>query len=107
MKLNAALATVRTRPADTGGRSSISGEAPFKCRSGFRYLYVDEFGSVHWCCQPRGFSQRTPRVHHADLREQFNTPKTAHALYLANRLRDGRVALPAGFSDAACTATAS
>ena len=28
------------------GKMIKSGEATFKCRSGFRYLYVDEFGSV-------------------------------------------------------------
>jgi MoaA/NifB/PqqE/SkfB family radical SAM enzyme len=26
-------------------------EAPFKCRGGSRYLYVDEFGIVHYCSQ--------------------------------------------------------
>ena len=51
-------------------------EAPFKCRSGFRYLYVDEFGSVHWCCQTRGvFSKDLLAYTYADLREQFDTPK--------------------------------
>lgn len=41
------------------GKMIESGEAPFKCRSGSRYLYVDEFGSVHWRYQTRGFSRRT------------------------------------------------
>ncbi len=35
------------------GKMIESGKAPFKCRSGSRYLYVDEFGSVHWCYQTR------------------------------------------------------
>ena len=36
------------------------GVAPFKCRAGSRYLYVDEFGTVHWCSQTRGiFSKRS------------------------------------------------
>ena len=35
------------------GKMIEFGEAPFKCRSGSRYLYVDEFGSVHWCYQTR------------------------------------------------------
>ncbi|HEY3666788.1 MAG TPA: radical SAM protein, partial [Polyangiaceae bacterium] len=26
-----------------------TGSAPFKCRAGSRYLYVDEFGDIHWC----------------------------------------------------------
>lgn len=31
-----------------------SGEAPWKCRAGARYLYVDEFGEVSYCSQRRG-----------------------------------------------------
>ena len=27
--------------------------APFKCRAGSRYLYIDEFGNVNWCSQTR------------------------------------------------------
>ena len=30
------------------------GVAPFKCRAGGRYLYVDEFGNVSYCSQRRG-----------------------------------------------------
>jgi MoaA/NifB/PqqE/SkfB family radical SAM enzyme len=30
------------------------GSAPFKCRAGGRYLYVDEFGIVSYCSQRRG-----------------------------------------------------
>jgi hypothetical protein len=30
------------------------GRAPFKCRAGGRYLYVDEFGLVSYCSQQRG-----------------------------------------------------
>ena len=53
-----------------------SGEAPFKCRSGSRYLYIDEFGSVHWRYQTRGsFSKDLLAYTYADLREQFDTPK--------------------------------
>ncbi len=29
------------------------GSAPFKCRAGSRYLYIDEFGNVNWCSQTR------------------------------------------------------
>ena len=36
----------RTRLLETGS-------APFKCRAGSRYLYVDEQGHVHWCSQTR------------------------------------------------------
>ena len=41
------------------GKMIESGEAPFKCRSGSRYLYMDEFGSVHWCYQTRESFSRT------------------------------------------------
>ena len=27
----------------------------WRCRAGARYLYVDEFGLVHYCSQQRGF----------------------------------------------------
>ena len=61
------------------GKMIESGEAPFKCRSGSRYLYVDEFGSVHWCSQTRGvFSKDLLAYTYADLREQFDTPKTCN-----------------------------
>jgi hypothetical protein len=30
------------------------GEAPYACRAGSRYLYVDEFGKVSFCSQRRG-----------------------------------------------------
>jgi MoaA/NifB/PqqE/SkfB family radical SAM enzyme len=62
------------------GKMIESGEAPFKCRSGSRYLYVDEFGSVHWCYQTRGiFSKDLLAYTYADLREQFDTPKSCSA----------------------------
>jgi len=52
------------------------GRAPFKCRAGSRYLYVDEYGNVHWCSQQRGtftvaLDEYTPQL----LKEQFYTPK--------------------------------
>lgn len=54
-----------------------TGTAPFKCRAGSRYLYVDEFGDIAWCSQTRGVYKKalleyTPE----DLREQFYTKKT-------------------------------
>jgi MoaA/NifB/PqqE/SkfB family radical SAM enzyme len=62
---------------DYRGRMIDSGEAPFKCRSGSRYLYVDEFGTVHWCASTRGvFTKDLLAYGYEDLREQFKTPKT-------------------------------
>ena len=56
-----------------------SGEAPFKCRAGSRYLYVDEFGDVHWCSQQRdAFSKPLADYSFADLRQQFHTPKSCN-----------------------------
>jgi MoaA/NifB/PqqE/SkfB family radical SAM enzyme len=53
--------------------------APFKCRAGARYLYVDELGRVRYCSQFAGpdlgpLRDFTP----ADLRRHFYTPKTCN-----------------------------
>jgi MoaA/NifB/PqqE/SkfB family radical SAM enzyme len=48
------------------------GVSPFKCRAGSRYLYVDEFGSVHWCSQQRGIFQKLLMDYSfQDLKTQF------------------------------------
>jgi len=53
-----------------------TGQAPFRCRSGSRYLYVDEFGRVNWCAQTRGqYSKDLLEYRLADLQTQFATPK--------------------------------
>jgi MoaA/NifB/PqqE/SkfB family radical SAM enzyme len=59
----------------------IHGEkAPFRCRSGARYLYIDEFGMVCWCAQTRtSFIKPLLDYTLADLREQFYTGKSCHA----------------------------
>lgn len=56
------------------------GTAPYKCRAGSRYLYIDEFGNVNWCSQTRGVWSK-PLVEYGlnDLREQFYRHKTCHA----------------------------
>ncbi|MEZ4266596.1 MAG: radical SAM protein [Myxococcota bacterium] len=59
----------RTRLAETG-------EAPFKCRAGSRYLYIDEFGVVRWCSQQiPAFGIPLADYTPEDLRRQFHTPK--------------------------------
>jgi MoaA/NifB/PqqE/SkfB family radical SAM enzyme len=56
------------------------GTAPFKCRAGSRYLYVDEFGDVHWCSQTRAvWSKPLMEYSVTDLREQFYSYKSCHA----------------------------
>ncbi len=56
------------------------GTAPFKCRAGSRYLYVDEFGQVHWCSQTRGvFQKNLLQYTMEDLKKQFHTPKQCDA----------------------------
>jgi MoaA/NifB/PqqE/SkfB family radical SAM enzyme len=56
-----------------------TGKAPFRCRSGSRYLYVDEFGDVNWCAQTRGYySKRLLDYSLADLQTQFGTPKSCN-----------------------------
>jgi MoaA/NifB/PqqE/SkfB family radical SAM enzyme len=56
------------------------GTAPYKCRAGSRYLYIDEFGNVNWCSQTRGvWSKPLMDYGLSDLREQFYTYKSCHA----------------------------
>jgi MoaA/NifB/PqqE/SkfB family radical SAM enzyme len=56
------------------------GAAPFKCRAGSRYLYVDEYGNVNWCSQTRTiWSKSLMDYTPADLREQFYQYKSCHA----------------------------
>lgn len=50
--------------------------APFKCRAGSRYLYVDEGGKVHYCSQTRDwFSKDLMQYTPEDLKKQFHTAK--------------------------------
>jgi MoaA/NifB/PqqE/SkfB family radical SAM enzyme len=57
-----------------------SGAAPFKCRAGSRYLYVDEFGRVNWCSQTReAWSKALMDYTLDDLCQQFFTYKSCHA----------------------------
>lgn len=56
------------------------GAAPFKCRAGGRYLYVDEQGAVSYCSQRRGepgidFLSYTPE----HVAREFYTPKGCEA----------------------------
>ena len=54
--------------------------APFKCRAGGRYLYVDEFGIVSYCSQRRG-SPGIDLLHYTaeDVEREFHTPKGCEA----------------------------
>ena len=52
------------------------GRAPFRCRAGSRYLYIDEHGKVAWCSQTRGyFARDLDSYSFTDLRKQFHTAK--------------------------------
>jgi MoaA/NifB/PqqE/SkfB family radical SAM enzyme len=76
-KVKTALGERRFREAhDYRERILRDGSAPFRCRAGSRYLYVDEFGFVHWCSQTRGVFQK-PLLEYtlADLKQQFYTQK--------------------------------
>jgi MoaA/NifB/PqqE/SkfB family radical SAM enzyme len=53
-----------------------NGEAPFRCRAGARYLYIDEFGMVRWCAQTRmAFGKRLSAYAVEDLRQHFYSEK--------------------------------
>jgi MoaA/NifB/PqqE/SkfB family radical SAM enzyme len=61
-------------------RLVLRGSAPFKCRAGSRYLYVDELGKVNWCSQTRSvWSKDLMDYTRTDLREQFYQYKPCHA----------------------------
>lgn len=56
------------------------GVAPFRCRAGARYLYVDEFGEVHRCSQTKEqFSKHLFDFDLADLKRQFQTKKPCNS----------------------------
>jgi MoaA/NifB/PqqE/SkfB family radical SAM enzyme len=56
------------------------GSAPFKCRAGGRYLYVDEFGLVSYCSQRRGSPGIDLLEYTADdVEREFYTPKGCEA----------------------------
>jgi len=80
--LEARFRKIRGRLEDADGyreRLIRDGRAPYKCRSGSRYLYVDEFGDVHWCSQTReAFSKALLDYDAPDLKRQFHTPKACH-----------------------------
>lgn len=67
------------RFSESGGyreRLLAAQPAPFKCRAGARYLYVDEYGLVHWCSQKKSlFAKPLLDYTSADLAAQFHTPK--------------------------------
>jgi MoaA/NifB/PqqE/SkfB family radical SAM enzyme len=49
----------------------------WRCRAGARYLYVDEFGLVHYCSQQRGYPAVPLESYTVDdIRRAFDTPKT-------------------------------
>ena len=49
--------------------------APFKCRAGSRYLYIDEFGFVRYCSQKRDmYKKPLLEMDTAELRKNFYTP---------------------------------
>jgi hypothetical protein len=56
------------------------GRAPFRCRAGSRYLYIDERGFAHWCAQTmRDFGKPLDEYGPEDLRRQFYTAKACNA----------------------------
>jgi MoaA/NifB/PqqE/SkfB family radical SAM enzyme len=69
----------RSFPEFTDYRDEMieKGTAPFKCRAGSRYLYVDENGVVTWCSQTRDvFRKDLMDYTFEDLRREFYTYKS-------------------------------
>ena len=75
-------------PSDYRERLIRQGSAPFKCRAGSRYLYIDEYGMVNWCSQTRTVWSK-PLMGYTlnDLREQFYKYKSCHATCTLNCAR--------------------
>ncbi len=79
-QVKAAMGERFTEARDYRTQLIRTGSAPFKCRSGSRYIYVDEFGNACWCSQTRDVWKKSFDTYTvADLREQFDTPKTCAA----------------------------
>ena len=75
-------------PSDYRERLIRHGSAPFKCRAGSRYLYIDEYGMVNWCSQTRTvWSKPLMGYTRNDLREQFYKYKSCHATCTLNCAR--------------------
>lgn len=75
-------------PSDYRERLIRQGSAPFKCRAGSRYLYIDEYGMVNWCSQTRTvWSKPLMGYTLKDLREQFYKYKSCHATCTLNCAR--------------------
>ena len=54
-----------------------NGSAPFKCRAGSRYLYVDENGVVSWCSQTRHVLKKDVMDYsYEDLKREFYSYKS-------------------------------
>lgn len=54
-----------------------NGTAPFKCRAGSRYIYIDEAGYVSWCSQTRdAFRKPIDDYSYADLKREFYSYKS-------------------------------
>lgn len=69
----------RSFPEFTDYKDQIieDGEAPFKCRAGSRYIYVDENGIVSWCSQTRNFFRKPlMEYNEEDLKREFYSYKS-------------------------------
>lgn len=82
------LPRISGEPSDYRKKLVRGRPAPFKCRAGSRYLYVDEFGRVNWCSQTRTvWSKALMDYTLKDLRDQFYTYKSCHATCTLNCAR--------------------
>jgi len=75
-KVKQELGTRFEEAKDYRTRLISEGTAPFKCRAGSRYLYVDELGVVRWCSQQMSsFGVPLADYTRQDLERQFHTRK--------------------------------
>jgi hypothetical protein len=76
-RVEAAIGRRFREAGDYRRRLLRTGHAPFRCRAGSRYLYVDEHGLVHWCSQTQSeFARPLSDYDLCDLAQQFYTEKS-------------------------------
>ena len=77
VELKARLGRRAREAGDYRERLLRDGVAPFRCRAGARYVYVDEHGIVRWCAQTRdAFGKPLEDYTRDDLRGEFDRPKS-------------------------------
>jgi hypothetical protein len=69
----------------------LMGSAPFKCRAGSRYVYINEFGNVCWCSATQeSFHKSLEHYTREDLKAQFYRKKGCEEHCMLGCVRSSR-----------------